>query len=57
MSRNGVIAGLSKALVVIEAGEKGGTLDAGLRAIQLGRPVIALQFESMGDSARERGSF
>jgi DNA processing protein len=47
MSRNGVISGLSKALVVIEAGEKGGTLDAGLRAIQLGRPVIALQFESM----------
>ncbi|MGO8869858.1 MAG: DNA-processing protein DprA [Acidimicrobiales bacterium] len=47
MTRNGVIAGLSKALVVIEAGERGGTLDAGLRAIELGRPVIALQFESM----------
>lgn len=46
MARNSVISGLSQALVVIEAGEKGGTLDAGLQALKLGRPVIALEFAS-----------
>ena len=44
MARNGIIFGLSKALVVIEAGEKGGTLAAGEGAIQLGRPVLAVEF-------------
>lgn len=46
MTRNSVIAGLSKALVVIEASEKGGTIDAGLRALEMGRPVLALEFSS-----------
>ena len=44
MARNGIIYGLSKALVVIEAGEKGGTLAAGEGALQLGRPVLAVDF-------------
>lgn len=44
MARNGIIFGLSKALLVIEAGEKGGTLAAGEGAIQLGRPVLAVDF-------------
>lgn len=44
MTRNGVIAGLGKALVVIEAGETGGTLNAGLQAMEMGRPVLALEF-------------
>lgn len=44
MARNGIIFGLSKALVVIEAGEKGGTLAAGEGALQLGRPVLAVDF-------------
>jgi DNA processing protein len=47
MARNVVIAALSMALVVIEAGSEGGTLDAGKQALRLGRPVIALEFESM----------
>lgn len=46
MTRNGVIAGLGQALVVIEAGEKGGTLNAGLQALRMGRPVVALEFAS-----------
>lgn len=37
MARNHVIFGLGKALVVIEAGEKGGTLAAGRDAIKRGR--------------------
>jgi DNA processing protein len=44
MTRNGVITGLSRALVVIEAGEAGGTLNAGLQAIAMQRPVLALEF-------------
>jgi DNA processing protein len=46
MTRNSVIAGLGRALVVIEAGETGGTLNAGLRAIDMGRPVLALSFST-----------
>jgi len=46
MTRNGVIAGLGRALIVIEAGETGGTLNAGLQALEVGRPVLALEFES-----------
>jgi DNA processing protein len=44
MTRNSVIIGLGLALVVVEAGETGGTLAAGKRALELGRPVIALEF-------------
>ena len=46
MTRNGVIAALGQALIVIEAGSEGGTLDAGLQGLAIGRPVIALQFET-----------
>ncbi|AQT79323.1 hypothetical protein B1R94_08645 [Mycolicibacterium litorale] len=44
MARNRVIFGLSRALVVIEAGEKGGTLAAGRDAMKAGRPVFVLNF-------------
>lgn len=44
MARNGLIFGIPKALLVIEAGEKGGTLAAGQGALKLGRPVIAVEF-------------
>jgi len=46
MARNGVIAALSDALVVIEAGSTGGTLNAGLQGLALRRPVLALEFDS-----------
>lgn len=45
MARNAVIAGLGRALVVVEARETGGTMDAGLQALRFGRPVLALEFE------------
>jgi DNA processing protein len=48
MTRNGVICALGRALVVVEAGERGGTLNAGRQALGIGRPVFALQF---GDDA------
>lgn len=44
MARNNVIIGLSLALVVVEAGEQGGTLAAGATALDLNRRVIALEF-------------
>ncbi|MEU4239758.1 DNA-processing protein DprA [Actinoplanes sp. NPDC026619] len=46
MTRNRLIYGLGLALVVIEAGEKGGTLAAGEGAIQHGRPVLVLDFDN-----------
>lgn len=46
MTRNALIAALGLALVVIEAGETGGTLDAGLKGLDLNRPVLALGFRS-----------
>jgi len=44
MTRNAVIAGLSHAMLVVEAGEKGGTLNAGIQAIEMGRPVFAIAY-------------
>jgi len=52
MARNSVIAGLGDAFIVIEAGEKGGTLAAGSRALDLGRDVWVM--ESGGVSAGNR---
>ena len=52
MMRNSVIIGLSRALVVVEAGEKGGTLAAGTKALELNRQVIALEFSKMPPGMR-----
>jgi DNA processing protein len=43
MGRNAVIAGLSHGLVVVEAGETGGTLAAGMHALDRGQPVLTLE--------------
>jgi DNA processing protein len=52
MARNAVISGLSRALVVVEAGDTGGTLAAGLHALERGQPVIVLQLD--GEPAGNR---
>jgi DNA processing protein len=44
MTRNSVIIGLSLALVVVEASDRGGTLAAGTKALQMNRQVFALEF-------------
>lgn len=44
MARNTTLVGLSLGLVVVEAGERGGTLNAGQQALSARRPVFALQF-------------
>lgn len=52
MTRNAVISGLSNALVVVEAGETGGTLAAGLHALERGQPVLVLQLDSAAPGNR-----
>jgi DNA processing protein len=44
MTRNATIAALARAMLVIEAREKGGTLNAGLQAMEIGRPVFAVDY-------------
>lgn len=44
MTRNHTIFGMAQALVVVEAGDKGGTLAAGTSALSAGRPVLVLHF-------------
>ena len=59
MARNSVIIGLGKALIVVEAGEKGGTVAAGSRALDLGRTVWAMEGDGVSAGNRilvERGA-
>jgi DNA processing protein len=42
MARDRIIAGLSRAVIVVEAGLKSGSLDTAERTARLGRPVFAL---------------
>ncbi|UMP01276.1 DNA-processing protein DprA [Amycolatopsis sp. EV170708-02-1] len=44
MTRNQVVIGLSQAVVVVEAGETGGTLRAGEVAVQSGRRLLVMDF-------------
>jgi DNA processing protein len=54
MARNSIIFGLSRALVVIEAGERGGTLAAGHGALKMGRPVLVVDFGNDNTPAGNR---
>ncbi|MBF0562196.1 MAG: DNA-processing protein DprA [Alphaproteobacteria bacterium] len=51
MSRNEVIIALSRAMIVIEAGPTGGTLNAGLRTLAAGKPLFVAVYESMDEAA------
>ncbi|MHB8627311.1 MAG: DNA-processing protein DprA [Aggregatilineales bacterium] len=51
MIRNQMILGLAQALCVIEAGDTGGTLDAGERALKLKMPVFVLDYSDLPASA------
>jgi len=46
MSRNKTIIDLAVALFVIEAGESGGTLEAGLECLRRGKPLCVLEYKS-----------
>lgn len=45
MQRNATICALSTAMFVIEAGESGGTLNAGRTALKLGVPLFAIRYK------------
>lgn len=47
MARNKMIAVLSKAMIVIEAGENGGTLNAGMTTLNLGKPLFVAEYSDM----------
>ena len=51
MIRNGTILALAKALLIIQAGNEGGTLDAGRRALKQGQPCWVLSYSKFPTSA------
>jgi DNA processing protein len=54
MTRNKVIVAASQALVVIEARDRGGTLDAGIQALRVGRPLLVLDFGTDAPAGNRR---
>ncbi len=51
MQRNDYILALADALFAVEAGEKGGTLDAGQKALKKGMPTFTVKYQQFVDSA------
>lgn len=51
MNRNNTIIGLSDAMVVIEAGQTGGSLEAGLRALEDKKPLYVPVYADYPESA------
>lgn len=51
MARNELIIALSRAMIVIEAGETGGTLAAGMRSLEVGKPIFVADFENIDEVA------
>ena len=54
MARNQVVCGLSDALIVVEAGNKGGTLDAGNKCRKQGKQLLV--FEASGHERQAPGN-
>lgn len=51
MQRNSSLVALSDALFLIEARVKGGSIDAGNKALQMGKPLFAPVYQGMPDEA------
>jgi len=51
MQRNRTICGLSRAMILIEARNSGGSIQAGRDCLRLGLPLFAAVYEGMPDSA------
>ena len=52
MTCNQVIIGSSKAMIVIEAGEKGGTMNSGMETIKHDTPLYVAEYQDMSVDAR-----
>lgn len=50
MQRNSTIIGLSEAMIVVEAREKGGTMEAGKQTLKLQRPLFTLSYKDPSTS-------
>jgi DNA processing protein len=50
MERNKVIVALSSAVIVLEARDQGGTLNAGFSALKMGKPLFVALYEDMNGS-------
>lgn len=51
MQRNKTIIGLSDAMILIEAGATGGSIEAGKACLEMGHPLFAPVYEGMPESA------
>jgi DNA processing protein len=51
MDRNRLIIALSQAMIVVEAGESGGTVNAGLSTLKAGKPLYVAVYENMPEQA------
>ncbi len=49
MQRNKTICGLSSALVVVEANESGGTLDAGMKCLKQEKPLLVIDYSTASE--------
>ncbi|MBL0320167.1 MAG: DNA-processing protein DprA [Alphaproteobacteria bacterium] len=52
MTRNQLIIALSRVMIVIEAGEKGGTMNAGMETLKMGLPLFVAEYEDMTHDAK-----
>jgi DNA processing protein len=52
MRRNNTIIALSDAMFVVEAGDSGGSLDAGMKTINMGKSLFVPIFSQLPDSAK-----
>ena len=52
MKRNPLVIALSRGMIVIEVGEKGGTLNAGKETLKSGLPLYVAQYQDMSVDAR-----
>lgn len=51
MERNKLVVGLSDAVIILEAGEKGGTLDASNVALRLGKTLFVADYDTIPKDA------
>ena len=51
MQRNSTIVALSNAMILIESSAKGGSMDAGLKTLEMKKPLYTPFYEGMPDSA------
>ncbi len=56
MARDRIVSGLSRAVIVVEAGEKSGSLDTAARARRQGRPVFAVPGSPGTDALLAQGA-